>query len=215
MTNEFLISFEGPDGAGKTTVLEKLLPLLQQTYSNKIVSTREPGGVAISECIRHIILDVNHTAMDAKTELLLYIAARRQHLVEKIIPSLNEGAIVIVDRFIDSSVAYQGFGRGLSVEDINWLNAYAIENYRPDLTVYFDVTPEVGLDRIAQNKNREINRLDLEQLEMHQRVRQGYLNLVRSNPDRIVLIDANRPIEQVISSVFQLIKERYKDRKNG
>lgn len=215
MTNEFLISFEGPDGAGKTTVLEKLLPLLQQTYSNKIVSTREPGGVAISECIRHIILDVNHTDMDAKTELLLYIAARRQHLVEKIIPSLNEGAIVIVDRFIDSSVAYQGFGRGLSVEDINWLNAYAIENYRPDLTVYFDVTPEVGLDRIAQNKNREINRLDLEQLEMHQRVRQGYLNLVRSNPDRIVLIDANRPIEQVISSVFQLIKERYKDRKNG
>ena len=109
MTKGIFISFEGPDGAGKTTVLEAILPQLKKLVAKEVITTREPGGVAIAESIRDLILDVNHTNMDDKTELLLYIAARRQHLVERILPELKKGNLVLVDRFIDSSVAYQGF----------------------------------------------------------------------------------------------------------
>ena len=135
MSKGLLISIEGPDGAGKTTVLEALLPRLRETYTAKVVTTREPGGVAIAEQIREVILDVDNTAMDAKTELLLYIAARRQHLVEKVLPELEKGNMVIMDRFIDSSVAYQGTGRGLDQDEIAWLNAYATDGYKPDVTL--------------------------------------------------------------------------------
>lgn len=214
MTNGFLISFEGPDGAGKTTVLEKILPLLRSSLTQDIIATREPGGVAIAEKIRHVILDVTHTNMDPKTELLLYMAARRQHLIEKILPSLSNGAIVLVDRFIDSSVAYQGYGRGLEIADIDWLNAYATDNRQPDLTLYFDVASEIGLKRIAQNKNREVNRLDLEQLDMHQKVRQGYLELSRKNPHRVVTIDASQDLELVVEETLRIIQERFKEVKD-
>ena len=125
MSKGLLISIEGPDGAGKTTVLEALLPRLREAYPAKVVTTREPGGVAIAEQIREVILDIDNTAMDAKTELLLYIAARRQHLVEKVLPELENGNMVIMDRFIDSSVAYQGAGRGLDQDEVAWLNNYA------------------------------------------------------------------------------------------
>ena len=118
MSKGLLISIEGPDGAGKTTVLEALLPRLREAYPAQVVTTREPGGVAIAEQIREVILDVDNTSMDAKTELLLYIAARRQHLIEKVLPELEKGNMVIMDRFIDSSVAYQGTGRGLALLDL-------------------------------------------------------------------------------------------------
>ena len=193
-----LITVEGPDGAGKTTVLEQVVPLLKERLSQEIVTTREPGGVAISEPIRELILDVNHTTMDPKTELLLYIAARRQHLVEKVLPALEAGQLVFIDRFIDSSVAYQGAGRGLSKTDIQWLNRFATDGLEPDLTLYFDVPSEIGLARIAANKNREVNRLDLEAVDMHQRVREGYLALAQEQPNRIVTIDASKPLEDVI-----------------
>ncbi|WP_438831158.1 dTMP kinase [Streptococcus pluranimalium] len=211
MTNGFLISFEGPDGAGKTTVLEQVIPRLQDIFEQEIIATREPGGVDIAEKIRDVILDVNHTAMDAKTELLLYIAARRQHLVEKILPNLEKDAIVLVDRFIDSSVAYQGYGRGLDVADITWLNAYATDHRQPDLTVYLDVTSELGLERISKNADREVNRLDLEKLDMHQKVRQGYLALLETNPDRIALIDASQSVEKVVEDTLAVIINKYKD----
>ncbi|CAM3302903.1 dTMP kinase [Streptococcus pluranimalium] len=211
MTNGFLISFEGPDGAGKTTVLEQVIPRLQDIFEQEIIATREPGGVDIAEKIRDVILDVNHTAMDAKTELLLYIAARRQHLVEKILPNLEKDAIVLVDRFIDSSVAYQGYGRGLDVADITWLNAYATDYRQPDLTVYLDVTSELGLERISKNTDREVNRLDLEKLDMHQKVRQGYLALLETNPDRIALIDASQAVEKVVEDTLAVIINKYKD----
>ncbi|EHI70214.1 dTMP kinase [Streptococcus ictaluri] len=200
-----LITFEGPDGAGKTTVLEALFPRLQEGLEQTVVRTREPGGVAIAENIRHLILDVNNTQMDKKTELLLYIAARRQHMVEKVLPALHAGQLILVDRFIDSSVAYQGAGRGLDKSAIQWLNNFATDGISPDLTLYFDVPSEVGLARIAQNKDREINRLDLEQLDMHQRVRQGYLDLAKENPDRIVTIDASQALESVISDALKAI----------
>ena len=135
MSKGLLISIEGQNGAGKTTVLEALLPRLREVYPAQVVTTREPGGVAIAEQIREVILDVDNTAMDAKTELLLYIAARRQHLVEKVLPELEKGNMVIMDRFIDSSVAYQGTGRGLNQDEIAWLNAYATDGYKPDVTM--------------------------------------------------------------------------------
>ncbi|MGV3006244.1 dTMP kinase [Streptococcus pluranimalium] len=215
MTNGFLISFEGPDGAGKTTVLEQVIPRLQDIFEQEVIATREPGGVDIAEKIRDVILDVNHTAMDAKTELLLYIAARRQHLVEKILPNLEKDAIVLVDRFIDSSVAYQGYGRGLDVADINWLNAYATDHRQPDLTVYLDVTSELGLERISKNADREVNRLDLEKLDMHQKVRQGYLALLEEKPDRIALIDASQSVEKVVEDTLAVIINKYKDLKDA
>ena len=134
MVNGTLISFEGPEGAGKSSVLEAVLPLLEEK-GIPFITTREPGGVDIAEKIRQVILDPDHTSMDAKTELLLYIASRRQHLVERVLPALAAGEGVLMDRFIDSSVAYQGYGRGLSVEDIEWLNQFATDGLKPDLTL--------------------------------------------------------------------------------
>ena len=163
MTKGIFISFEGPDGAGKTTVLEAILPQLKKLVAKEVITTREPGGVAIAESIRDLILDVNHTNMDDKTELLLYIAARRQHLVERILPELKKGNLVLVDRFIDSSVAYQGYGRGLDADAVTWLNNFATDGLQPDLTLYFDVDSQIGLTRLLMNKEREVTRLDLEQ----------------------------------------------------
>ncbi|WP_019317495.1 dTMP kinase [Streptococcus mutans] len=208
MTKGIFISFEGPDGAGKTTVLEAILPQLKKLVAKEVITTREPGGVAIAESIRDLILDVNHTNMDDKTELLLYIAARRQHLVERILPELKKGNLVLVDRFIDSSVAYQGYGRGLDADAVTWLNNFATDGLQPDLTLYFDVDSQIGLTRIEKNKEREVNRLDLEQLDMHCRVRSGYLKLAQENPNRIVTIDAARPLEEVITDALFIIKQR-------
>ena len=208
MTKGIFISFEGPDGAGKTTVLEAILPQLKKLVAKEVITTREPGGVAIAESIRDLILDVNHTNMDDKTELLLYIAARRQHLVERILPELKKGNLVLVDRFIDSSVAYQGYGRGLDADAVTWLNNFATDGLQLDLTLYFDVDSQIGLTRIEKNKEREVNRLDLEQLDMHCRVRSGYLKLAQENPDRIVTIDAARPLEEVITDALFIIKQR-------
>lgn len=204
MKTGLLISVEGPDGAGKSSVLTALLPRLKARYEKDILLTREPGGVRIAEAIREVILDVEHTEMDAKTELLLYIAARRQHMVERILPALDEGKLVFVDRFIDSSVVYQGFGRGLDKDAISWLNAYATDGVEPDVTLLFDVPSEVGLERIAKGTDREINRLDKEGLSLHQRVREGYLTLAKEKP-RIHVIDANREFDSVVEEAFELI----------
>ncbi|MCI7677784.1 MAG: dTMP kinase [Streptococcus orisratti] len=205
MKKGLIISFEGPDGAGKTTVINRLLPILSEKLNRSIVSTREPGGVDIAERIRDIILDVNHTSMDDKTELLLYMAARRQHFVEKVLPALKSGKLVLIDRFIDSSVAYQGSGRGLDKQVISWLNDFATDSRKPDLTLYFDIDSETGLARIAKNAEREINRLDLEKLEMHQRVRQGYLELAELEKSRVVTIDASQDLEQVVTDALKEI----------
>ena len=206
MKNGIIISFEGPDGAGKTTVLEQVLPVLQEKGYD-IVTTREPGGVEIAERIRDVILDVNHVAMDNKTELLLYMAARRQHYVEKVLPALEAGKVVLIDRFIDSSIAYQGAGRGLDKDIIRRLNDFATDGRKPDLTLYFDVESEIGLARIAKNAEREVNRLDLEKLDMHKRVREGYLALTEQEK-RIVTIDASRELADVVSETLHTILEQ-------
>ena len=207
MSKGFLVSLEGPEGAGKTSVLEALIPILEDR-GVKVLSTREPGGVLIGEKIREVILDPSHTEMDPKTELLLYIASRRQHLVEKVLPALAAGKLVIMDRFIDSSVAYQGFGRGLDIEAIDWLNEFATDGLKPDLTLYFDIEVEEGLARIAANSDREINRLDMEGLDLHRKVRQGYLSLLEKEANRIVKIDASLPLDQVIENTQELLFDR-------
>ena len=207
MSKGFLVSLEGPEGAGKTSVLEALIPILEDR-GVEVLSTREPGGVLIGEKIREVILDPSHTEMDPKTELLLYIASRRQHLVEKVLPALAAGKLVIMDRFIDSSVAYQGFGRGLDIDAIDWLNEFATDGLKPDLTLYFDIEVEEGLARIAANSNREVNRLDMEGLDLHRKVRQGYLSLIEREGNRIEKIDASLPLDQVIENTQQLLFDR-------
>lgn len=207
MSKGFLVSLEGPEGAGKTSVLEALIPILEDR-GVEVLTTREPGGVLIGEKIREVILDPSHTEMDPKTELLLYIASRRQHLVEKVLPALAAGKLVIMDRFIDSSVAYQGFGRGLDIDAIDWLNQFATDGLKPDLTFYFDIEVEEGLARIAANSDREVNRLDMEGLDLHRKVRQGYLSLIEREGNRIEKIDASLPLDQVIENTQQLLFDR-------
>ena len=207
MSKGFLVSLEGPEGAGKTSVIEALIPILEDR-GVEVLTTREPGGVLIGEKIREVILDSSHTEMDPKTELLLYIASRRQHLVEKVLPALAAGKLVIMDRFIDSSVAYQGFGRGLDIDAIDWLNEFATDGLKPDLTLYFDIEVEEGLARIAANSDREVNRLDMEGLDLHRKVRQGYLSLLEREGNRIEKIDASLPLDQVIENTQQLLFDR-------
>uniref|UniRef100_UPI0028B1D0C2 dTMP kinase n=1 Tax=Carnobacterium sp. TaxID=48221 RepID=UPI0028B1D0C2 len=179
------ITIEGPDGAGKTSVIQALLPKLEQALKQTIVATREPGGSRIAEEIRELILNPENTEMDVRTEALLYAAGRRQHLVEKIIPALEAGEIVICDRFVDSSLAYQGVARGIGVEQVAAINQFATDGLTPDMTLYLDVEADVGLARINKNKvNRQFDRLDQEDLSFHQQVRSAYLDLLKQNPER-------------------------------
>lgn len=203
MRRGIFITFEGPDGAGKSTIIS----MVARQLKNALL-TREPGGIEIAEQIRRVILDRENTAMDPRTEALLYAAARRQHLVERVKPALEEGKIVLCDRFVDSSLAYQGYARGLGIEEVWTINQFAIEQMMPDITIYFDIEPEIGLKRINQNKGREINRLDLEDLEFHQKVREGYHILLERFSNRMVKIDASETIEEVFQKTLQMIEKR-------
>lgn len=198
------ITLEGPEGSGKSSAIKIIKEKLEE-LGYQIVMTREPGGTPISEQIRNVILDKENTKMDPKTEALLYAASRRQHLVEKIWPSLKEGKIVFCDRYLDSSLSYQGYARGLGVDEILQVNSYATEGTFPDLTLLFDIEPELGLERINKNKDREVNRLDVEKISFHHKVRQGYLELAERFKDRFVVIDASKPLEEVSQIVLNTI----------
>lgn len=201
------ITLEGPEGSGKTTAVEAAVKALEKK-GYQIVRTREPGGTPIAEQIRNVILDKGNTAMDPRTEALLYAASRRQHLVEKVWPALKEGKIVICDRYLDSSLAYQGGARGLGVDNILNINLFATENTFPDLTLLFDIRPEEGLKRIAANANREVNRLDLEKIEFHNKVRETFLLLAKRYPERFVIIDASKSREEVAKATLEAITSR-------
>ena len=200
------ITLEGPEGSGKTTAVNYAVKKLEE-LGYQIVRTREPGGTPIAEQIRNV-LDKNNTLMDERTEALLYAASRRQHLVEKVWPALKEGKIVICDRYLDSSLAYQGGARGLGVDNILKINEFATEGTFPDLTLLFDIDPKLGLERISANANREVNRLDLEKLDFHNKVRNTFLELAKRYPERFVIIDASQSREEVAKKTLEVILAR-------
>ncbi len=199
------ITFEGPDGSGKTSIIKIVEKYLTEKGYDVMV-TREPGGIAISEKIRDIIHDVNHQDMDARTEALLYAASRSQHLNQKIKPALALGKVVLCDRYVDSSLAYQGIGRHLGLENVLAINMFAIDSFFPDLTIFVDVRPEIGLNRVFSHDDREKNRLDLEPLDFHKEIYQGYLELVKRYPERIKRINGEQDKDSVAKDAIDLIE---------
>lgn len=200
------ISFEGTEGSGKTSVIEEVRHYFE-AKGFKVMVTREPGGIRISEKIRDIILDVSHTEMDARTEALLFAASRRQHLIEKVLPALEAGVIVLCDRFVDSSLVYQGIARNIGYDEVLAINQFAIQNCFPDLTLFVDVRPEVGLKRVFDTPDREVNRLDLEKMNFHQHIYQAYLHLIELFPQRIKRINGEQCIASVSKEAIAVIEE--------
>lgn len=201
----YWISLEGGEGSGKTTLI-RLIEAALQSQGHDVLVTREPGGVPIAEQIREVLLRIDNTAMDPITEALLFAASRRQHLVEKVLPALAAGRVVLMDRYVDSSIAYQGYARGLGMEAIKDLNDFAIQGNLPNITFWIDVDPTVGLDRISNNQ-RNVNRLDKEVVEFHERVRQGY-RLIADADDRVVVIDGHQTPERIVQEILQRIEIR-------
>ena len=204
------ITFEGPDGSGKTTVCSEVFAKLKEDGYD-VIHTREPGGIEIAEKIRKIILDPSNSDMDERTEALLYAASRRQHLVKKVLPALKEGKIVVCERFVDSSLAYQGYGRKIGFEEVLKINEFAIEGLFPDLTIYLDVDEKTGLKRIESRSFKD--RLDLEDLEFHHLVHEGYEKVLEVFKDRIKVVDAAKPLNEVIEKAYEIIKEKIDDQR--
>ncbi|MEA3339005.1 MAG: dTMP kinase [Chloroflexota bacterium] len=200
------ITFEGPDGSGKTTQIRLLAKWLRE-QGHKVVLTREPGGTEIGDQIRTVLHDPYNTDMDARTEILLYSASRAQHVAQLIRPSLAAGKVVISDRYYDSTLAYQGYGRGLDLEVLRAITGFATGGLAPDMTLYLDVTPEEGLQRRRLGGD-EWNRLDAEALEFHQRVRAGYLELVEQETERWAVIDAARSVGKVQTEIRTVVQAR-------
>lgn len=200
------ITFEGPEGSGKTTICRMVWQYLLES-GQKVILTREPGGVDIAEKIRDIILDNKHTNMDARCEAILYAAARRQHLVEKVNPYLEKNYIVLSDRYLDSSLAYQGYGREIGIDEVYRLNLFATDNKLPDITILFDLDPAIGLARVIQDDEHEKNRLDNEKLSFHQKVREGFLLVAKMFPDRIKIVDASARIDVVFKETLAIIDD--------
>lgn len=194
------ITFEGGEGTGKTTQINILKKYLED-QGLEVIITREPGGVTSAENIRAVIFD---NEIDPITETMLYAAARREHYIKKIKPALDAGKIVICDRFIDSSIVYQGIVRGVGVDLVENINKYAINNVEPDLTIFFDLDPETGLKRVSL-RNEQMNRFDKESLDFHLKVRKGY-NLLSKTRNRFVLIDASKSIEDVTKQIINIMK---------
>ena len=200
----FFITLEGPDGSGKTTQIAYLRTLFEREGFT-VVQTREPGGTPIADRIRSLILDPAHREITARTEALLYMAARAQHTAELIRPALHRGAVVISDRYTDSTLVYQGVARGLPQEALVWLNRFATEDLVPDLTLLLDGDSGNLAQRVADRGNRD--RLDSEGLEFHQRVRAGFLRLAEQHPDRFRVIDGEQPVENVRRAIEKCVME--------
>ncbi|WP_162146973.1 dTMP kinase [Acholeplasma granularum] len=198
------ITFEGGEGTGKTTLIEQLKNELTSKGLN-VITTREPGGSHVAEKIRKILLDNANTDITKETEALLFAASRAQHLNETIIPNLDK--IILCDRYIDSSFAYQAFGRKLGMDFISKINSYAL-NYLPDITFYIDLDPNLGMKRIKNNRKDKTDRLDLETENFHYEVRKGYLEVAKMFEDRIIVIDGNQTIDAIYKIILENILER-------
>ncbi|KIC73845.1 Thymidylate kinase [Neochlamydia sp. EPS4] len=207
------ITIEGGEGAGKTTLIEKLAAVLT-SFGYAVVKTREPGGSRLSTHIREWLLNRNaDLPIGYKAELLLFLAARAQHLEELIRPALEKGKVVLCDRFNDSTIVYQGIGRGLGMDYVKQICECVSENLNPDLTLFLDVDPQIGLMRTRkaskENAGRgEVDRIEAERLDFHKRVRQGFLSLARQSPERIRVIDANQAEDAVFRQAKQWLEEK-------
>ncbi len=198
------ITLEGPDGSGKSTITKLIGDYLEEKGIEYIV-TREPGGTDIGEDIRDIILDNKNTKMGPETEALLYAASRGQHIHEKILPALEEGKLIICDRFLLSSLAYQGIARGLGVEEVKSINDFALRGIKPDKILFFHIDPEVSLKRKTAKLGGD--RLEKEGEEFHNRVYNGYMDLVDLYPENIKVIDATKTVEEVFDQCIKEIEE--------
>ncbi len=200
MKQGLFVSLEGGEGSGKTTTANLIKEMLE-AKGYEVVLTREPGGVRVSEAIRSVIMDYN---LHKKTEILLFAAARIEHLYQKIIPALNENKIVLCDRYIDSSLVYQGIAREGNVTEVKEINYWATDHFLPDLTFFFDVKPEIALARICGDE-REVNRFDQEAIEFHTTIYDGYKKLANENPKRIKKIDATQSQKEVATAIYNQI----------
>ena len=207
MKKGYFIVVEGPDGSGKTTVCSLLATKLKEE-GKQIVHTREPGGIDIAEQIRNVILDPKNEAMDGKTEALLYAASRRQHLVERLIPSIEEGKIVLCERFVYSSLVYQGYARGLGIDEVFAINKFAIGDMMPDLVIYLEVDEKVGLSRVDSRGNKD--RLDGESSQFHKRVVEGY-KLIKERFKDFKIVDASRDVDTVLKECLDIINSFIND----
>ena len=199
------ISMEGPDGSGKSTQIELLKKYLEDKGYDEIIITREPGGTVISEAIRGIILNKDYTEMGYMTEALLYASARAQLVSQVIKPALEEGKAVISDRFVDSSAVYQGMARALGVENVYKINEFAIQGIMPNLTIHLDLPAKVGIGR--KKEQAELDRMELEALDFHEKVAEGYRNLAKLSPERIRTIDATMSIEDIHNQIVAYVEQ--------
>ena len=195
---------EGPDGSGKTTQISLLAKVLT-SEGREVVQTREPGGTPLADRIRVLVLDPAHDKMTARTEALLYMAARAQHTVELIRPAMERGAVVISDRYADSTLVYQGVARGLPLDSLIWLNRFATEELTPDLTLLLDGDTDCLAQRVTSRGNKD--RLDNEDPEFHRKVREGFLLLAAQNPERFRVIDADRTVESIQLDIQRFVQE--------
>jgi dTMP kinase len=203
-----LISFEGSEGSGKSTQMSRLAARLQAS-GREVVSTREPGGTEIGEQIRNIIVhNSKGDEMCAETELLLFTAARAQVVREVIAPALVRGAVVLSDRYLDSSTVYQGIGRNLAADPVSQINRFAVGNVMPDLTLVIDVPTEVGLARIRRRASDLPDRMERENIDFYKKIREGYLLLARGLPDRFVVVDGTQTEEVIEKKIWTVVKER-------
>lgn len=209
MSEGLFISFEGGDGSGKTTQFRLFAEYLRNRGFD-VVTTREPGGTRISEKIRALLLDPECTEMANRTEALLFAASRAQHVEEFIRPSVEAGKIVLCDRFVDSSIVYQGFGRGLG-DSVRVINEYAVGGLYPDATFLLDISPEEGRKR--NGKTGKNDRLEKQSMEYHAMVAEGYRKLAAAEPERFIVIDASAGIDEVAESIVKAFEQRYPDLK--
>lgn len=203
----YFITIEGPDGSGKSTIT-KLLSNYLKDIGKEVILTREPGGTKISEDIRKIVLDNENVDMSYVTEALLYAASRAQHVHEKIVPAIEDGKIIISERFVLSSLVYQGIGRGLGVDKVKGINDFAIQGVEPDLILFFDINPEIALSR--KTRGNKGDRLEREDLEFHKKVYDGYLSLKELYQEKLKTIDASKTKEETFGQVRAIVDELLK-----